>query len=150
MQRATQGNILLYAYDPVTGAPATGLASNAVMAYISKDGATPVQTTNSVEEVSATNQPGWYRLTLTATETDCASALITATHATAKFTTVEEEFQNMELLDKAYGLLGSWSLDGTTLTTTVGETTRTYTLTKTGGQITGISEDVDEEETGDA
>ena len=87
MQRATQGTILLYAYDPVTGAPATGLASNAVTAYISKDGATPAQTTNSVEEVSSTTQPGWYSLTLTATETDCASALVTATHATARFTT---------------------------------------------------------------
>ena len=146
MQRATQGNILLYAYDPVTGAPATGLTG--VTSYISKDGGTPTQTTNSVEEVSSTNQPGWYSLTLTATETDCASALVTATHATAKFTTVEEQFQNTELLEKAYGLLGSWSLDGTTLTTTVGETTRTYTLTKTGSQITGISED--EEETDDA
>ena len=62
-------------------------------AYISKNGATPAQTTNSVEEISSTNQPGWYRLTLTATETDCTGALITATHATAKFATTLVDFQ---------------------------------------------------------
>ena len=92
MQRATQGTITLYAYDPVTGSAATGLISSAVTSYISKDGAAPAQTTNSVEEISSAYLPGWYRLTLTSTETNCTSALITATHATAKFTVTEVEF----------------------------------------------------------
>ena len=92
MKQATQGTILLYAYDPVTGTPATDLFGFAVTTYISKDGGTPAQTTNSVSEINSTNQPGWYKLTLTATETDCASALITATHTTARFATTVVNF----------------------------------------------------------
>ena len=49
--------------------------------------------------------------------------------------------------DAIYGLLGSWSQSGSTLTTTVGNKTRTYTLTKTGGKITAVEENVTEQET---
>ena len=43
-------------------------------------------------------------------------------------------------VDAIYGLLGAWSMEGTTLSVRSGNVTRTYTLTKTGGQITAITE----------
>ena len=115
---------------------------------ISKDGGAFASTTNSASQVDSTNAPGLYQVILTATECACDVLAIAVTFANGDMPAVLErvELEDADLMQKAYGLLGSWSLSGTTLTTTVGETTRTYTLTKAGSQITAISENVDDEE----
>ena len=90
MIRGTQVVIPIFAYNPSTFAPATGLLDLA--AKLSKDGAAPASATNYPAEIDAVNLPGWYRLTLTATETDCVTMVINATSATATVDAVVLDF----------------------------------------------------------
>lgn len=57
------------AWDTVNNAPKTGDATNHTLRWV-KDG-TAAAPTNSPSEVDATNAPGVYKLTLTASETQC-------------------------------------------------------------------------------
>ncbi|HPZ14944.1 MAG TPA: hypothetical protein PLK04_12070, partial [Bacillota bacterium] len=57
------------AWDTVNNVPKTGDASNHTLRWV-KDG-TAAAPTNSPSEVDATNAPGVYKLTLTASETQC-------------------------------------------------------------------------------
>ena len=57
------------AWDTVNNVPKTGDASNHTLRWV-KDG-TAAAPTNSPSEVDATNAPGVYKVTLTATETQC-------------------------------------------------------------------------------
>ena len=57
------------AWDTTNNAPKTGDASNHTLRWV-KDG-TAAAPTNSPSEVDATNAPGVYKLTLTASETQC-------------------------------------------------------------------------------
>ena len=57
------------AWDTVNNAPKTGDASNHTLRWV-KDGVAAAPT-NSPSEVDATNAPGVYKVTLTATETQC-------------------------------------------------------------------------------
>lgn len=70
-----------YAYDS-SGNPKTGDASN-ITVRISKDGGSLTATTNTPAEVDATNAPGLYRITLTATEMDANSILVVPKSSTS-------------------------------------------------------------------
>jgi hypothetical protein len=82
--RAQQYVLHFYAYDS-TGAPKTGDASN-ITVRISKDGGALTATTNTPAEVDATNAPGVYRITLTATEMDANSILVVPKSSTSGVT----------------------------------------------------------------
>ncbi|GIV22131.1 MAG: hypothetical protein KatS3mg023_3882 [Armatimonadota bacterium] len=72
--RGQQYVLHFYAYNS-DGTPKTGDASN-ITVRISKDGGALTATTNTPAEVDATNAPGVYRITLTATEMDANSILV--------------------------------------------------------------------------
>ena len=112
---------------------------------ISKDGGTFAATTNAATQVSVADAPGLYQVVLTATECSCDVMSLAVTLANgdmpAVLAHIALEEATLGLLQKVHGLLGAWSLDGTTLTTQAGDATVTYTLTKTGSQITAIEED---------
>lgn len=78
MLRGVSYTAVFYAYY-ADGSPATGQASN-ITVRVSKDGGTPATTTNSPVEISSTTMPGWYRVTLTASETDANSVLVVPRH----------------------------------------------------------------------
>lgn len=69
------------AWDTSANAPKTGDVSNHTLRWV-KDG-TAAAPTNSPAEVDATNAPGWYKLTVTATEAQCISGLIAGKSSTA-------------------------------------------------------------------
>ena len=145
MKRGTSTTIPFFMRNASTFAGVSGLLD--VTVRISKDGAATAAATNSIVEVDSTYLPGWYKITLTATETDCEILILQAASTTAAADPIVLEMTDETQLDKIYGLLGAWTMSGTTLTTTVGESTRTYTLTKSSGQITAISEDEPTNET---
>lgn len=79
--QASQG-IYLYAHDTANDVPKTGDAAN-ITAYISKDGGAAATSTNSVSEISATNMPGVYWLSLTQTETNANQLAIKGKSSTS-------------------------------------------------------------------
>jgi hypothetical protein len=54
----------------------TGKTGLSPIVYLSKDGANGLAVTNAVSNVDATNNKGWYKVTLTTTETDTIGDLI--------------------------------------------------------------------------
>jgi hypothetical protein len=66
--------IVFFLVDATDGeTPETGLSPTV---YISKNGGTAATTTNSAAEIDATNMQGWYKVALTATETNTDGSLI--------------------------------------------------------------------------
>lgn len=70
-----------YAYNS-DGTPKTGDASN-ITVRIAKDNGNLTAATNTPQEVDATNAPGVYRITLTATEMDANSVLVVPKSSTS-------------------------------------------------------------------
>lgn len=68
------------AWDTSANAPKTGDVSNHTLRWV-KDG-TASAPTNSPAEVDATNAPGWYKLTVTATEAQCLKGLVAGKSST--------------------------------------------------------------------
>lgn len=89
MQRNVAGQkIALYAFDTTTSAAKTGDAAN-ITPYVSKDGgAVTVLGTATVAELSSTNAPGLYELTLTQAETNADRLLFSAKSSTANVSLV--------------------------------------------------------------
>jgi hypothetical protein len=160
MIRGIQVTIPFFAYNPVTFAPATGLLD--LTAVISKDGATPASATNTPAEIDAITLPGWYRVTLTTTETDCVMMILKVTSATATVDPVILDFSPADYakttniptvqsiqtglatdtdVQQILALLGYWAISLDTLTTTTTDGTETtYTVTRNArGQITAIA-----------
>lgn len=73
-----------YAYNS-DGTPKTGDASN-ITVRIAKDNGNLTAATNTTQEVDATNAPGLYRITLTATEMDANSILVVPKSSTSGVT----------------------------------------------------------------
>lgn len=66
--------IVFFLVDATDGeTPETGLTPTV---YISKNGGTAATTTNSASEIDSTNMAGWYKVTLTASETGTDGSLI--------------------------------------------------------------------------
>ena len=74
--------VAIYAHDTISDIAKTGDAAN-LMAYISKDEASPVQS-NDVNpvELDSTNMPGVYVFDLTQAETNCDSFMLYAKSST--------------------------------------------------------------------
>ena len=79
MIKNQSATIPFFLYVPTSGAGATGATNISV--FISKDGGTPVATTNSPTEVSASNAPGTYTIVLTAAEMNANVIVLTFSHA---------------------------------------------------------------------
>lgn len=101
--KATQF-LTFFMFTDTTHAGKTGDAAN-ITVYLSKDGATPVVSTNSVTEMDATNMPGCYQLALTQAETAFGTV-----SAYAVSTTV-----NIECLDLVTVHPSIWLFDGVSL-----------------------------------
>lgn len=71
-----------YAWDTSASTPKTGDVANHTLRLV-KNGGTPTAPTNSAAEIDATNMPGWYKVTLTAAETNSVSLLLTGKSSTA-------------------------------------------------------------------
>jgi hypothetical protein len=69
-------------WDLANNAPKTGDAAN-ITVRISKDGGTLTAATNNPVEVDATNAPGLYRITLTASEMDANTIEVVPKSTTA-------------------------------------------------------------------
>jgi len=69
------------AYDSVAGTYKTGDSANIALRW-TKDG-TNSATTNAVAEVDATNSPGLYKVTITATEATCTAGQLSGKSSTA-------------------------------------------------------------------
>ena len=70
------------AWDMTNNQPKTGDAAN-ITVRISKDGGALTATTNNPQEVDATNAPGLYRVTLTASEMDANTILVVPKSSTS-------------------------------------------------------------------
>jgi hypothetical protein len=79
--RALQQVVEYLAWNTSTNAYVTGDVANHSTSW-SKDG-TRAATTNSAAEVDATNMPGLYKVTMTATETDCIQGTLGGKSSTA-------------------------------------------------------------------
>ena len=79
--------VLYYrAWDTANNAYKTGDVANHTLRW-NKDG-TAAATTNSPSEVDATNQPGLYKVTLTATEMQCESGCLGGKSSTSNIVLV--------------------------------------------------------------
>lgn len=104
---ATRGvslTIQYVAWDTASNAGKTGDAANHTLRWI-KDG-TAAAPTNSPSEVDATNAPGVYSLTLTATETDCNIGTLAGTSSTGNVSIIPVTIQFERLPDAAPGSNG--------------------------------------------
>lgn len=79
--RAVSQVVMYRAWDTSTNTPKTGDVANHTLRW-NKDGSASAPT-NSPSEQDATNQPGIYKLTLTATETDCVEGTLAGKSSTA-------------------------------------------------------------------
>lgn len=89
--RGVQTVVVYTAWDTLNQVGVTGDAANHTLRWI-KDGAASAPT-NAVSEIDATNLPGEYKITLTATETDCLLGVIGGKSTTA----------NVVILSKSIG-----------------------------------------------
>ena len=104
---ATRGvsmTIHYVAVDATTNMGKTGDAANHTLRWI-KDG-TPLVPTNSPVEVDATNCPGIYKLTLTASETDCNIGTLGGKSSTANVSIIPKTIEFERLPDAAPGASG--------------------------------------------
>ena len=83
LKNTANQKVLILAYDIANDGGKTGDAAN-ITAYISKDGAAPVQSNDAnPTELDATNMPGVYVFDLTQEETNCNSFILYAKSATS-------------------------------------------------------------------
>lgn len=69
--------VVFYIYDDKTGGSLTGESTASISVYVSKDGGAFSRITSpAIAAVDAANMPGFYRLTLTATDTDAAHIVL--------------------------------------------------------------------------
>jgi hypothetical protein len=104
---ATRGvsmTIQYVAVDTTTNMGKTGDAANHTLRWV-KDG-TPAAPTNSPAEVDATNCPGIYKLTLTASETNCNIGTLGGKSSTANVAIIPITIQFERLPDAAPGASG--------------------------------------------
>lgn len=100
---ATRGKAFtahLYAYDSTTGKPKTGDSAN-ITARLAKDGTGAALTTTTVTEVDATNLPGSYKVSISATEADCDALVVGGKSSTADVFIVPTVYQMERLPDAA-------------------------------------------------
>jgi hypothetical protein len=72
--RALSQVVCYMAYNSSTGAYTTGDSANHTLSWV-KDGSRSAPT-NAASEVDSANAPGLYKVTLTATETDCIEGVL--------------------------------------------------------------------------
>lgn len=84
-----------YAYDTANDAYKTGDAANHSLQW-TKDG-TDAATTNSAAEVDATNSPGLYKVTITATEAQCLSGSLSGKSSTSDIVLVTKDYEFLRL-----------------------------------------------------
>ena len=104
---ATRGvsmTIQYVAVDTTTNMGKTGDAANHTLRWV-KDG-TPAAPTNAPAEVDATNCPGIYKLTLTASETNCNIGTLGGKSSTANVAIIPITIQFERLPDAAPGASG--------------------------------------------
>lgn len=84
-----------FVIDTSTGKGKTGDSANLTMRW-NKDG-TAAATTNAPSEVDATNQPGLYKITITATEAQCLSGTLHGKSSTANIEVLPRHFDPVRL-----------------------------------------------------
>lgn len=101
-----------YAYDSATGAPKTGDSGN-ITPRLVKDGNDAALTTTTVTEVNATNLPGTYKVSISATEADCDELVVGGKSTTSGVYIVPSNYQMERLPNAAPGASGGVVLFGT-------------------------------------
>lgn len=108
MIRGVASYIVMFAFDYSTGAPKTGDAAK-LTAYVEKDfgganilGGSP---NAAASELSAVNQPGWYKFAVTAPEADAHALLFTGRSNTANVAVVGQFIYTVEYNAVADALL---------------------------------------------
>lgn len=152
MIRGQAASIVLFAFDYSTGAPKTGDAAN-ITAYIEKDFGGSSQLGGSPNapavELSAVNQPGWYKFAVTAAEADAHALLFTGRSNTANVSVVGQFIYTTDYNAAADGMLdrdisaGTDSASGSPATRTLRQATRGIVnkWTVSGGVLTVYKED---------
>lgn len=108
-----QMTVCYIAWDSSLGAPKTGDVANHTLRWI-KDGTSSVPT-NSASEVDATNAPGIYKITLTATETQTPFGVLSGKSSTSNvvIAPISVSFENIpDAAPGATGGLPTLDVDG--------------------------------------
>lgn len=122
----------VFAWDTVNNTYKTGDAANIALRWL-KDG-TDAATTNACSEVSSTNAPGEYKVTITATEAQCLSGTLGGKSSTSGVVIIPITFTFEQLPNAAPGASGGLVIAGSNAATTFA------TLTSTGAfSINGTS-----------
>lgn len=125
------------AWDTSANTWKTGDSANHSMSWV-KDG-TRSATTNAAAEVDATNTPGQYKVTITATEADCTSGMIAGKSSTANIQIVPTSYTFEYLPDAVPGASGGLLIAGSNAATTLASLTITGALTVSDGVIISAS-----------
>lgn len=130
--RAVSTVVTYRAWDTSANAYKTGDSANHTLRWV-KDG-TSSATTNSPSEVDSTNAPGVYKVTLTATETDCVCGSLVGKSSTANIVLFGVQLGFEYIPNAAAGASGGLLISGSNSgTTTLGALTVTGALTVSNG-----------------
>lgn len=122
----------VFAWDTSANTYKTGDAANIALRWL-KDG-TDAATTNTCSEVSSTNAPGEYKVTITATEAQCLCGTLAGKSSTANVVIIPITFTFEQLPNAAPGASGGLTIAGSNAATTFA------TLTSTGAfTVNGVS-----------
>jgi hypothetical protein len=134
--RGVEMTIQFVVWDTANNAGKTGDLMNFTLRWV-KDGAASAPT-NSASEIDATNIPGLYKLTITATEADCNIGTLGGKSSTSDVSIIPVTIQFERLPDAVPGAAGGVFIAGTNAATTANITGNvTGNLSGSVGSVTG-------------
>ncbi len=134
--RGVQQVVTYLAWDTSANAYKTGDVANHTTSWV-KDG-TRAATTNSAAEVDSTNCPGMYKVTLTATETDCLEGVLGGKSSTANIVLIPTMVAFDQIPNAVPGAAGGLFIAGTNAPVTITGSGDALTISSTGGNGVGL------------